>query len=104
MKITLDINDQLLADAKALVSLLRLVTSTRKAGQVGRSSAPSSAAGRNRKKPCIHHPCHVRLTRLLVEVGRRPTGHDLRLCRDEILARKGGVHCGALFHPVSQAK
>ena len=45
------------------------------AGEVGRSTAISFAAGRNRKNPCIRHPCRVRLTWLAgphVEVSDSP--------------------------------
>ena len=44
------------------------------AGQVGRSTASSLAAARNRKNRCVRHPCRVRLTRPALGEGMVATG------------------------------
>jgi len=56
----------ILSNAAKLIALMIPFSNAgrREAGQVGCSTAISLAAERNRKNPCIHRPCRVRLTRL----------------------------------------
>jgi hypothetical protein len=61
------------------------------AGQVGRSTAISLAAERNRKNPCIRQPCRVRLTRLARSFIKRKSQ------RPQLRQRSGRLHLALVY-------